>query len=103
MPGAYADVAFEQATETGIVIPVSAVLDTGTRKLVFVKRPDDHYEPRDVTTGAADGERILITAGLEPGDAVVTQAAFLVDSESRLKASIAKVMSGGHVHGGGGE
>jgi Cu(I)/Ag(I) efflux system membrane fusion protein len=101
VPGAYADVAFEQTAETGIVIPVSAVLDTGTRKLVFVKRPDDHYEPRAVTLGPSDGEMVLVHDGVLPGDHVVTQAAFLVDSESRLKASIAKAMPAGHAHGSG--
>jgi len=103
VPGAYADVAFEESAETGVVIPVSAILDTGARKLVYVKRSDDHYEPREVVTGPTDGQSVIITSGIAAGEAVVAQAAFLVDSESRLKASITRALTGGHVHGGGGE
>ncbi|TPW08167.1 MAG: Cu(I)/Ag(I) efflux system membrane protein CusB [bacterium] len=102
-PGQYVDISFEESAETGLVAPASAILDTGIRKLAFVHRADDHYEPRVVTVGRASDGMVAVLSGLSPGEHVVSQAAFLVDSESRLAASLAKAMPAGHAHGGSGQ
>ncbi|HWQ09208.1 MAG TPA: hypothetical protein VN436_08880, partial [Holophaga sp.] len=78
----------------GLTVHADAVLDSGTRKVVFVALGDGRFEPREVRTGASRGEAVEIVSGLQAGDTVVTQANFLVDSESRLKAALAQ-MSGG--------
>jgi Cu(I)/Ag(I) efflux system membrane fusion protein len=69
-------------------VPRSAVLETGTRALVFVKRSDGMLEPRLVVPGAANADRMSIVSGLSPADTVVASATFLIDAESNLKAAI---------------
>ena len=65
-------------------VPRSAVLSTGQRNLVFVKRPDGRFTPTDVTLGVQTEDRIVILGGLATGDTVVASATFLVDAESNL-------------------
>jgi Cu(I)/Ag(I) efflux system membrane fusion protein len=69
-------------------VPTSAVLDSGTRKLVFIDRGDGYFEPREVKVGLRAGDFYEVTAGLKEGQKVVTSANFLVDSESKLKAAV---------------
>ena len=85
-PGMYATLRVDGrgATATALTVPRSAVLMTGQRNLVFVRRADGMLEPRDVTIGAANDERIVILRGLAAGDVVVSSATFLVDAESNL-------------------
>ena len=73
----------------GILIPLDAILDAGTRKVAFVALGNGRFEPREVVAGRTDGEKVEILSGLVPGEAVVTRATFLVDSESRLRAALA--------------
>jgi Cu(I)/Ag(I) efflux system membrane fusion protein/cobalt-zinc-cadmium efflux system membrane fusion protein len=72
-------------------VPREAVIDTGTRQIVFVTRDRRHFEPRRVTLGTtgADGA-VQVLAGLAPGDTVVTSGQFLLDAESRLREAIEK-------------
>ncbi len=73
----------------GLIIPLDAVLDAGTSKVVFVALGEGKFEPREVTTGTTIGEKVEIRSGLKAGEEVVVRANFLVDSESRLKAALA--------------
>ena len=88
-PGMYADVMLERKLGRVLTVPESAVMITGTRSLVFVANEGGHLEPREVKTGARVDGYFEIREGVQPGDRVVTQANFLVDSESRLKAALA--------------
>lgn len=67
-----------------LTIPRSAVLATGERSLVFVRRADGQLEPRTVTVGAASESRIEVLSGIALGDTVVASATFLIDAESNL-------------------
>ena len=67
-----------------LTVPRAAVLSTGERHIVFIKRPDGMLEPRGVQIGATSGDRIEILRGLANGDTVVASATFLVDAESSL-------------------
>jgi membrane fusion protein, copper/silver efflux system len=67
------------------VVPLSAVLFTGTRSIVWVEVSPGTYEPRSVVTGPASEEFITITDGLRAGETVVTSGGFLIDSESQLQ------------------
>ena len=69
-------------------VPRTAVLSTGERNLVFVKRPDGKLEPRLVTLGMASDERIEILRGLAAGDTVAASATFLIDAESNLGTAL---------------
>ena len=86
-PGMYATIHLTGAAGAPVLsVPRTAVLETGTRTLVFIRRADGALEPRVVVPGPAYGERITIVRGLSPGDTVVASATFLIDAESNLKA-----------------
>lgn len=82
-------------------IPRSAVLDTGTRKIIFVEKADGDFEPREAILGAAMDDYYPVQSGVTLGEKVVTSGNFLLDSESRLKAALQGASQrGGHAHGG---
>jgi RND family efflux transporter MFP subunit len=87
-PDMFGDVELRVEEGSGLVVPDSAVIDTGDRRLVFLDRPDGTIEPRAIEVGAklADGYQVL--RGLARGDRVVIAANFLLDSESSLKAAL---------------
>ena len=87
-PDMFGDVELRVEEGSGLVVPDSAVIDTGDRRLVFLDRPDGTIEPRAIEVGAklADGYQVL--RGLARGDRVITSANFLLDSESSLKAAL---------------
>lgn len=70
-----------------LAVPKTAVIDTGTRTVVYVDYGTGEYEPRDVTTGFAGDDTVEIRKGLSPGDLVVTNGNFMLDSESQLRGS----------------
>ena len=84
-PGMYATIHITGAShESMLSVPRSAVLSTGERSLVFVKRRDGMLEPHQVVLGIANDEQVQILSGLAAGDTVVASATFLVDAESNL-------------------
>lgn len=88
-PGMFATLRlFANAGQSVLSVPRSAVLSTGERNLVFVKRPDGMLEPRAVEIGSASADRIEILRGLVGGETVVTSATFLVDAESNLGTAL---------------
>lgn len=88
-PGMFATLRlFATAGRSVLTVPRSAVLSTGARNLVFVKRADGMLEPRAVEIGGASNDRIEILRGLAGGDTVVTSATFLVDAESNLGTAL---------------
>jgi Cu(I)/Ag(I) efflux system membrane fusion protein len=62
----------------------SAVIDTGSRKIVYVEAEPGVYEGREVVLGIRVGDRFPVLEGLSPGDQVAVNGAFLIDAESRL-------------------
>ncbi|HEX6575765.1 MAG TPA: efflux RND transporter periplasmic adaptor subunit [Gemmatimonadaceae bacterium] len=87
-PGMYATIRVEGAAESAVSVPRSAVLSTGERSLVFVRRSDGMLEPRNVTTGESTEDRTRILTGVRVGETVVASATFLVDAESNLGSSM---------------
>jgi RND family efflux transporter MFP subunit len=87
-PGMYVDVIPDLETRDGIVIPDSAVIDTGVRQVVFVQK-EASFEPRDVRVGERAAGEVVILSGVAAGERVAVRANFLLDSESRLRAAIA--------------
>lgn len=71
---------------TATVVPASAVLWTGPRSLVYIRKPGEEpvFERREVTLGDRIGDRFIILDGVEPGEAVVVNGAFTVDAEFQL-------------------
>ena len=84
-PGMYATLRWPGGgTTLALTVPRSAVISTGERHLVFVKRADGMLEPRLVSVGTPTASRIEILSGLVARDTVVASATFLVDAESNL-------------------
>ena len=71
-----------------VSVPRSAVLATGERTLVFVRRADGALVPREVVVGRSTDARTEIVRGLEAGEVVVASATFLVDAESNLGTAL---------------
>jgi len=90
-PDMFGDVVLKGQGRRGMIIPLDAVLDSGTTKVAFVSLGQGKFEPRAVTTGITVGEQVEILTGLKLGEEVVVRANFLVDSESRLKAALAQM------------
>jgi Cu(I)/Ag(I) efflux system membrane fusion protein len=90
-PEMFGEVTLRARAREGLRIPSDAVIDSGTRKVVFLSLGDGKFQPREVEVGASDGDHVEVVSGLEAGQQVVVRANFLVDSESRLKASLAAI------------
>lgn len=93
-PDMYADIHIKtHADEQGLLIPSEAVLRSGERNVVFVVKGGGKFTPREVTLGlSTDGGMVQALAGLAPGDVVVTSGQFLLDSESKLREAVQKMM-----------
>jgi Cu(I)/Ag(I) efflux system membrane fusion protein len=89
-PGMYADVVFRPGAKAAPVtaVPASAVIDSGTRKVVLIAKGEGRFEPREVKLGRKGGGYVEVLDGVKEGDEVVTSATFLIDSESNLKAAL---------------
>lgn len=87
-PGMFVNVALQVPLGNQLVIPLSGVLQSGTRQIVFVDRGAGYLEPRDVQLGPQAGEQYVVLKGLKAGERIVTSANFLIDSESQLQAAI---------------
>jgi membrane fusion protein, copper/silver efflux system len=70
-----------------IMVPASAVIDRGQRQFVWVETQPNVYEPREVRTGGRHGEDVVIVSGLAPGDNIVVEGGFLLDSEAQLRSA----------------
>jgi len=91
-PGLYGTASFGAAAREALTIARDAVVDTGNTQHVFVRTAEGVLEPRTVRLGTRLADRLEVIEGLSPGEQVVTAGVFLIDSESRLRASGA----GGH-------
>lgn len=102
-PGMYASVRLAAPPRSpAVTVPQSAVLNTGERSVVFVRRDDGALVPREVETGITGNDRIEVLSGLADGETVVSSAAFLIDAESSLGAAMRSLSdsAGGAGHGG---
>lgn len=85
-PEMFADVEWTSPLGKGLLIPDSAVLDSGVRQIVFVDQGMEMYAPREVKARRI-GENYLVEEGVKTGERIVTSANFLIDAESKLMAS----------------
>ncbi len=94
-PEMFGEVTLRTPARKGLSVPTDAIIDSGTRKVVFVSLGEGKFRPQEVKVGASDSERSEVLEGLKAGDQVVTRANFLVDSESRLRASLGALEGAG--------
>jgi Cu(I)/Ag(I) efflux system membrane fusion protein len=86
-PDLFVDVQFKTTMPAGLAIPADAVLDSGLRKLVYVETSDGVFEPRAVEISGSFGDQVIVASGIGEGDRIVVAGNFLLDSESRMRAS----------------
>jgi len=84
-PDMFANVEIMVSAGTRLVIPREAVLDSGTRQIVYVEKKPGVYEMRMVTLGMRGESFVEILKGIKKGERVVTSGNFLIDSESQLQ------------------
>jgi Cu(I)/Ag(I) efflux system membrane fusion protein len=87
-PNMYAEITLRSLSgKESLIIPDSALLDTGKRKIVYVGLGNGRYAGRNVVVGARSGGMVSILSGLEQGEDVVTYGAFLIDSQAQLSGN----------------
>jgi hypothetical protein len=86
-PGMYANIDIEINLGAALVVPASAVLQSGLRQLVFVDQGQGMFAPREVKLGVKADSRFVVLDGLTAGEHVVTSGNFLLDSESKLQSA----------------
>ena len=86
-PDMYLNAAIHAALGRRLAVPEAAVIDTGTRQLVFVQTAPGQFEPRTIEIGRQADGYFEVRSGLKEGEMVSTAANFLIDSESKLKAA----------------
>jgi Cu(I)/Ag(I) efflux system membrane fusion protein len=79
----------DQTSDLPLLVPASAVLQTGERAVVYIRIPekaDPTFEGREIVLGPKLGKQFIVENGLSEGDLVVSQGAFKLDSELQIKA-----------------
>jgi membrane fusion protein, copper/silver efflux system len=89
-----------------LAVPVSAVLDSGTRKIVYVEKARGEFSPVEIHVGPRAGDYYPVLHGLEEGQRVATRGNFLIDSQFQVAGQpslfypAGQAPVGGHQHGG---
>lgn len=94
-PDMFVDVEMASDLGTHLAVPREAIMDTGTRKIVFLQLENGRIRPAEIRTGLSNEDYTQVLSGVSQGDAVVVSGNFLIDSESKLKAALE---SAGHQH-----
>jgi len=89
-PELYVDVLIDVPGPEMLTVPEDAIIDTGTRKIVFLSKENGYFEPKEIKIGRKYGPYYGVISGLSGGEKVVVGANFLIDSESRLKAALSQ-------------
>ncbi len=87
-PDMFVDVEVEIAFGEGLAVPVSAVMPTGKRNIVFVDKGEGKLEPRFIELGRKFGGDYAINSGLTNGERVVNSANFLIDAEAKVQGAL---------------
>ena len=87
-PGMFVSVDVAAPAEEGLLVPADAIVDSGSRQMVFVSRGEGRFEPRDVTVGARSADRALVLAGLHEHEEVAASGTFFLESESQMRTAV---------------
>jgi len=87
-PQMYSNVEVKINMGKRLAIPEDAVIDTGTRQIVYVDRGEGYFEPREVTLGLRADGMVEVIKGLKAKERVASAANFLIDSEAKLKGIV---------------
>jgi RND family efflux transporter MFP subunit len=86
-PGMFVNVDLKTSLGRQLIVPASAVFQSGTRQLVFLDHGNGSLEPKEITVGPRVGDDFIALKGLKAHQSIVTSANFLIDSESQLQAA----------------
>lgn len=86
-PGMFVNVELKTNLGRQLVVPASAVFQSGTRQMVFLDHGEGRLEPKEIVTGPRVGDDFVVLKGLAAHQSIVTSANFLIDSESQLQAA----------------
>jgi Cu(I)/Ag(I) efflux system membrane fusion protein len=104
LPGMFVNATFvSTAAQSSIVVPRSAVLNTGSRKIVYLARPNGVFEAREVEVGAPTEDLFPVSKGLALGDKVVLSGSFLIDSQAHLSSGMSGLYGGSKEFAGTGQ
>jgi Cu(I)/Ag(I) efflux system membrane fusion protein len=83
-----------------LTVPDESVIDTGTRKIVYVESEPGVFDGVEAELGLPADHFYPVIKGLNAGDRVAARGAFLVDAETRLNpaAATAYMGAGGGPH-----
>jgi Cu(I)/Ag(I) efflux system membrane fusion protein len=84
-PGMLAYIAVGNGGNRALAVPASAVLTDGKGSKVWVKNADNSFSPKMIKAGIGNSSYIPIISGLRPGDIVVTNGSYLLNSEAIFK------------------
>ncbi|PYK22867.1 MAG: efflux RND transporter periplasmic adaptor subunit, partial [Verrucomicrobia bacterium] len=87
-PGMYVNVELGMDMGEALTVPVSAVMPTGTRNVVFVDKGEGKLEPRIVELGSKYGDSYEVKSGLQGDERVIASANFLIDAESKVQGAL---------------
>jgi len=87
-PGMYVNAELGMDMGEALTVPVSAVMPTGMRSVVFVDKGEGKLEPRIVQLGAKYGDSYEVQSGLRENEPVVASANFLIDAESKVQGAL---------------
>jgi Cu(I)/Ag(I) efflux system membrane fusion protein len=84
----YVSILLKNNAGEGLAVPVSAVLPTGERNIVFIDKGEGKLEPRFVELGRKYGDDYAVKNGVKEGERVVNSANFLIDAESKVQGAL---------------
>lgn len=88
-PAMFAQVELGVSAKAKVVtVPLSAVIDSGTRQIVLISHGEGRFEPREVKLGSRSDNYVEVLDGVKDAELVVVAANFLIDAESNLKAAV---------------
>lgn len=101
-PAMFAQVEVAATSAKVLTVPKSAVIDSGTRRIVLVQTAEGRFVPRDVKLGIRGENYVHVLEGLSENELVVVAANFLIDAESNLKAVLDQLSSTSKTDSAGG-
>jgi Cu(I)/Ag(I) efflux system membrane fusion protein len=84
-PGMQAYIAMNGGGKRMLAVPASAILSNGSGNTVWIRNSDGSFSMRAVNLGGGNNSFVSVISGLSPGEVVVSNGAYLLNSEYIFK------------------
>jgi Cu(I)/Ag(I) efflux system membrane fusion protein len=84
-PGMLAYISIGGSGKRSIAVPASAILTDGKGSIVWVKNSDGSFSAKMIKVAVGNSTYVPVISGLNPGDVVVTDGAYLLNIEAIFK------------------